>query len=344
MKKRLLATLLAASVALSLAACGRGGSSSGGDSADGEQALNKLGYISAAWSDDYCKRLNDAIVEHGPEYGFEVEALNASPNGMMDVTGYIEATEALAQKNIDAILCQPLFSVPDMLMQFQQKDIKVGFVNIVPQISDSSKDLDFCYAGSSEEAIGAQLAEAMSPGLKDGAKICVICLPYGQDNAAGRLKGLQDWFAANRPDVEILEVNYVERNEATLAQSIFEDWIQKYGVDGFDGVATQSSMQTQGIVESMKALGLNNTNFILGGISASSSDWIKEGTEYCDLYQDPDLEATTALDMMRHMVDGITNELEFLDGAPTKNFVNVPMTTLNADNADEYTSDALAAK
>lgn len=29
----------------------------------------------------------------------------------------------------------------------------------------------------------------------------------------------------------------------------------------------------------MKALGLNNnTNFILGGISASSSDWIKEGT------------------------------------------------------------------
>ena len=166
MKKRLLATLLAASVAVAMAACGRGGSSSGGgDSADGGEKLNKLGYISAAWSDDYCKRLNDAIVEHGPEYGFEVEALNASPNGMADVTGYIEATEALAQKNIDAILCQPLFSVPDMLMQFQQKDVKVGFVNIVPQISDSSKDLDFCYAGSSEEAIGAQLAEAMSPGL-----------------------------------------------------------------------------------------------------------------------------------------------------------------------------------
>ena len=38
MKKRLLATLLAASVAVALAACGRGGSSSGGgDSADGER-------------------------------------------------------------------------------------------------------------------------------------------------------------------------------------------------------------------------------------------------------------------------------------------------------------------
>ena len=61
-------------------------------------------------------------------------------------------------------------------MQFQQKDVKVGFVNIVPQISDSSKDLDFCYAGSSEEAIGAQLAEAMSPDLKDGAKsVLSVC-------------------------------------------------------------------------------------------------------------------------------------------------------------------------
>lgn len=64
----------------------------------------------------------------------------------------------------------------------------------------------------------------------------------------------------------LLEVNYVERNEATLAQSIFEDWIQKYGVGGFDGVATQSSMQTQGIVESMKAIGLDATSFTLGGV------------------------------------------------------------------------------
>ena len=48
--------------------------------------------------------------------------------------------------------------------------------------------------------------------------------------------------------------------------------------------------------------------------------------------------------MMRHMVDGTTDELEFMDNTPTKNFVNVPMTTLNADNMDEYTSSALAAK
>ena len=77
-------------------------------------------------------------------------------------------------------------------------------------------------------------------------------------------------------------------------------------------------MQTQGIVESMKALGLNNTNFILGGISASSSDWIKEGTGILRSVSGCTGSGSqpAALDMMRHMVDGTTNELEFLDGAP----------------------------
>ena len=40
----------------------------------------------------------------------------------------------------------------------------------------------------------------------------------------------------------------------------------------------------------------------------------------------------------------LRDELEFLDGAPCKNFVSVPMTTVNADNADQFTEEALAAK
>lgn len=348
--KKLVATLLAVSMGLSLTACGgtnTGGSTAGdgntGDGSDTKQ-LQKLGYVSAAWNDDYCKRLNDALVEMGPEYGFEVEALNASPNGMMDVTGYIEAIDALAQKNLSAILIQPLFSAPDMCMQFQEKGVKVGFVNIVPQISDTSKDLEFYYAGSSEETIGAQLAEAMSAGLKNGAKVCQLCLPYGQDNAAGRKKGFEDWMTANRPDVQILETNYIEKIDPTNAQSIFEDWLQKYGVGGFDGCATQGSMLTQGVVESMKSNGLDATNFCLGGISASSSDWILEGVEYCELFQDPKVEAATALDMMRKMVDGTTAELKLLEGGPIPNFVSVPMVTLTAENAAEYSSEALQSK
>ena len=345
--KKLLATILAIGMTISLASCGSSGSQASGckaasASGSGDGKLQKIGFISASWSDDYCKRMSDALVEQGPDYGFEVTALNASPNGTPDVTGYIEAVDTLAQKDLDGIIIQPLFSIPDYCLQFNKKNIPLCFLNIAPQISDSSKNLKYYYAGSFEEDIGSQLAEAMSKGLKDNAKICCICLMYGQDNTTGRLKGFTEWMSKNRPDVKILETNYVKQNEPTEAQSIFEDWIQKYGVGGFDGVATQSSMQTQGIVESMKTYGLNSSNVILGGISASSSDWIKDGIEYCDLYQDPYVESAAALDTIRKLIDGKDSQIKTLEGQ--YNYVSVPMTTMTVDNAKDYTSAVLYGK
>ena len=344
--KKLLSLLLTLAMVLSLAACGGGnsgasGGSSGGGSSDGGSGdsgsdVKTVGFVSAAWSDDYCKRLNDALVELGPQYNLNVDAINGAPSGTPDVSGYIEAINALAAKNPDAMIVQPLFSVPDPCVQFNENGTPLCFLNIAPEISENCKDLEYYFAGCFDVSIGKQLAEEMSKGLKENAKICVMCLTYGQTNTAQRLEGLQTWLAENRPDVEILEVNYVEKNDPTNAQSIFEDWIQKYGVGGFDGVATQSSMQTQGIVECMKTYGLDVSNFILGGISASTGEWVANGIEYVDLYQDPYAEAGAALQVIRAMLDGTTDQLELLEGE--YNCVAVPMTPITAENAKEFLS------
>lgn len=301
------------------------------DSGSGE--LQTVGFLSAAWSDDYCKRLSDAIVEHGPEYGFEVNALNGAPDGNADVAKYMEGIDALLAKNPDAMIIQPLFTIPDYCMKFNEVT-PLTFVNIAPEISETSKDLKYWYAGCYDINIGAQLAEEMAKGLKDGAKICQLNLTYGQTNTAQRDQGFKDWMAENRPDVEILETNYVEKIDAQNAQTIFEDWIQKYGVGGFDGVATQGGALTQGVIECMKTYDLDTSNFIVVGISASTTDWIKDGYEYCELYQDPHAEAKAALDVMRHQMDGTTDELVPLEGE--ENVVAVPMTPITIDNVDEF--------
>lgn len=341
--KKLFTLLLTLTLALSLAACGGQGGSSGGSSdssggssgsADSGSAVQTVGFVSAAWSDDYCKRLNDALVELGPQYNLKVDAINGAPSGSPDVSGYIEAINALAAKNPDAMIVQPLFSVPDHCVQFNEKGIPLCFLNIAPEISENCKDLEYYFAGCFDVSIGKQLAEEMSKGLKENAKICVMCLTYGQTNTAQRLEGLQAWFAENRPDIEILEVNYVEKNDPTNAQTIFEDWIQKYGVGGFDGVATQSSMQTQGIVECMKTYGLDASNFILGGISASTGQWVADGIEYVDLFQDPYAEAGAALQVIRAMLDGTTDQLELLEGE--YNCVAVPMTPITTENVQDF--------
>ena len=336
--KKFLAALLTLAMALSLVACGGGSDTqepAGEDGGEGTgEETQTVGFVSASWSDDYCKRLNDALVELGPQYNLTVDAINGAPSGTPDVSGYIEAIDALAAKNPDAMIVQPLFSVPDHCVQFNEKGIPLCFLNIAPEISENSADLEYFYAGCFDVNIGAQLAEEMSKGLKENAKICVMCLTYGQTNAAQRLEGFQTWMAENRPDVEILEVNYVEKNEPTDAQRIFEDWIQKYGVGGFDGVATQSSMQTQGIVSSMQSYGLDTSNFILAGISASTGEWVADGYEYVDLYQDPYAEAEAALKTIRAMLDGTTDQLDIMEG--TDNYVAVPMTPITAENAENF--------
>lgn len=349
--KKLAAVTLASVMVFQLAACGGSESSSGdGGTADSEAAagetapaeesgdssggeLQKLGYLSAAWSDDYCKRLSDAIEKHGPEYGFEVNALNGAPDGNMDVAKYMEGIDALLSKNPDAMMVQPLFTLPDYCMKFNG-EIPLTFVNIAPEISDASKDLQYWYAGCYDVNIGSQLAEEMAKGLDEGAKICQLNLTYGQTNTAQRDQGFKEWMAENRPDVEILETNYVEKIDTQNAQTIFEDWIQKYGVGGFDGVAAQGGALTQGVIECMKNYDLDTSNFTVVGISASTTEWIKEGYEFCELYQDPDAEARAALEVMRSQMDGTTDELTTLEDE--ENVVAVPMTPITIDNVDEF--------
>lgn len=347
MKNKLLAGVIALTMVLGMAGCGNGGAAAGktdtaadsaamaaASAAESAGEMQTVGFVSAAWSDDYCKRLNDALVELGPEYNLKVDAVNGAPSGTPDVNGYIEAIDALASKNPDAMIVQPLFSVPDHCVQFNKKGVPLTFLNIAPEISDNCKDLEYYYAGCFDTNIGSQLAEEMAKGLKDGAKICMLCLTYGQTNAEQRREGFENWMSENRPDVEILEVNYVEKIDPSNAQAIFEDWIQKYGVGGFDGVATQGSMLTQGVVSSMEGYGLDTSNFTLAGVSASTGQWVADGVEFVDLYQDPYAEARAALECTRAQLDGTTDKLECIDGE--YNCVAVDMVPITKENAKDF--------
>lgn len=65
-----------------------------------------------------------------------------------------------------------------------------------------------------------------------------------------------------------------------------------------------------------------------------TSEWVAEGTEFVDLYQDPYAEAAAALECTRAMLDGTTDQLELLEGE--YNCLSVPMTPITIDNADEF--------
>lgn len=339
-KKFFLAMCGTLAATMLLTACAGSGGSTSGDassadasgtssSASGEKYT--IGFVSASFSDEYCKRLADAFVGCSSDE-VEVRALNG--NG--DVAQIISCIETFHSQKVDALIVQGIGNVPDACTWCNDEDVPLVFVNIKPQLSDATQDLDYVYVGSSEEAIGAQLAEAMASGLDEGAKVCALELALGQDNQIYRDKGFCDWLAENRPDIEILDKQSYKTEATAEAMNITEDWIQRFGVDGIDAIATQGSTITIGVIEALKSHDATDKIKVSGISIPPTMDWILDGTAYSDLYQDPMTEASKSIDAALKMIKG---EEVALDD-PDEHWINVEMTTVTAENVQEVMANA----
>lgn len=346
MSKKLFKALCGALAAtMLLTACAGGGSSSGGASSGGASSgasgassaaassgeKYTVGFVSATFSDEYCKRLADAFVGCSNDE-VEVKALNG--NG--DVAQIISCIETFHSQKVDALIVQGIGNVPDACTWCNEEGVPLVFVNIKPQLSDASANLDYVYVGSSEEAIGAQLAEAMASGLDQGAKVCLVTLPLGQDNQIYRQRGFEAWLTENRPDLEIIDTQAVKNEPTAEAMSITEDWIQRFGVDGIDAIATQGSTITIGVIEAVKNHNATDKIKVSGISIPPTMDWILDGTAYSDLYQDPMAEASKSVDAALKMIKGEEVTFDY----PEENWINVDMTTVTADNVQEVMASA----
>lgn len=333
--KRMLALTLAGALASGLAACGNGGDTNAesGAAASGGGDKYQIGYVSASFADDYCHRLANAF-EACSNDEVEVKALD----GNLDPAKMISCIETFKTQGVDALIVQPLGNVPDACVWANEEDVPLVFTNIQPILSDTTKDLKYYYIGSSEEKIGAQEAEALAAGLDEGAKVCLLMLPLGQDNQIRRTKGFEDWMAANRPDIELIDKQATRDNDGAQAMSICEDWIQRFGIDGIDAIAHQSNNVAQGIIETLKshdAIG----KIKIAGIGCPPGDgfdWIANGEVFCDLYQNPMLEAEASVETALKMLRGEEAQI----GADESNTIWIDMVTVTADNVEQVRADA----
>lgn len=339
-RKRFLAALLAGSMMLVLGACGTSPSDDStatvqDDTANTQDSTKfKIGYVSAAFSDDYCKRLADSFVACSNDE-VEVQALD----GNLDPAQIISCIETFKTQGVDALIVQPIGNVPDATLWCNEQGVPLVFCNIQPILSDTTQDLEYYYIGSSEEAIGAQEAQALASGLDEGARVCLLMLPLGQDNQIRRTNGFEEWMAVNRPDITIIDKQATKDTDAAQAMSICEDWIQRFGVDGIDAMANQTNNVTQGMIEVLKshdALG----KIKLAGIGCPPGDgfdWVADGSVFCDLYQNPMLEAEAAVDTAMKMLKKQEDQID----ADENNTIWVDMITVTKENAEEIRAQAL---
>lgn len=352
MKKGTLVTLLSLLLAcLMLAACGSSPASSAApaeagstseaaeasapavDDTSAEAAASgekfKVGYISAAFFDDFSKKMADFTLEYqNTEFtDMEIEVLD----GNNEVAKMIECMETFMTKGVDAMIIQPIAGIDEAVKMFDEANIPVVYLNMEPVFPDGNKD--YYYAGASDYNTGSQQAEVMADALDEDATVCICLLPLGNQNTVDRRDGFVETMAELRPDVQIIDEQSAGI-ETAMAMSITEDWLQRFGSDGIDLIVAQSNMQTSGIIEVLKS------HDLIGKIKIASIscpvpegfDWVASGEVYLDMFQNPQAEAKAALEITRQLLNGET---------PAEKHVFVPTEPITAENAEARKAEVM---
>lgn len=283
--QRTLAALLAGAMALSLTACGGSSGDETAEQSGGESGSDsgkiQFGFSSAAFSDEWCKNLAETYEElAATDYPqFEVTILD----GQLDAEKQINTIDSLIQQGMDYIAVQPLNGTSTALKRVNDEGIPLFCVDMVPD--DSS--LTWTQIGVDETMFGKMQADALAEVLPENGTVCIVMNKLGMNSQIYRTQGFEERIAELRPDVKILD-KQTSDSDTAKAMNLVEDWLQRFGEDGINAVVSQSAQSTQGIVESLKAHGLDGKVFVasVDCPSPSGPEWLESGATIVDVFYD----------------------------------------------------------
>lgn len=313
--RRFLATCLAGAMMVGFTACGSDAGSTfpeaGADTQTSGAADGKirLGFSSAAFSDEWCKNLAESYKElAASEYPqFEVIVLD----GQIDAEKQINTIDSLIQQGMDYIAVQPLGGTSTALKQVNDAGIPLFCVDMVPE--DAS--LVWTQIGVDETMFGKLQADALAEVLPENGTVCIVMNKLGMNSQIYRTQGFEEQIASIRPDVKILDAQTSDSDTAK-AMNLVEDWLQRFGEDGVNAIVSQSAQSTQGIVESLKAHNL------VGKVNVASVDcpspsgpeWLESKATVVDVFYDYTALARATFDaILRYEETGKQEESIMID-------------------------------
>ena len=316
--KKLLATLLTAVMLLSLAACGGGkdqadsGAASSGNEppaqtdtsggGDGGESGGKIrvGFSSAAFSDEWCHNLALAFESLTESEYPEIEVVTL--DGNIDAEKQINTIESLLQQEMDYIAVQPLPGVEPALQAVVDAGIPLICVDTVP----TSDTLVWTQVGVDEAEFGRLQAEKLAEVLPENGTVCIAMNQLGMNSQINRTRGFEEKIAEIRPDVTIIDKQPAD-SKTDKAMNLMEDWLQRFGADGINGVVCQSAMTVQGIVESLRAHDLTGKIYVAAQdfTQPSGTELLENAETYVAVFYDYFALARGTYDViMAHEKDG----------------------------------------
>lgn len=180
----------------------------------------------------------------------------------------------------------------------------------------------------SEYDLAYKSAMAVIDQIPQNGNVLLLGGAEGYSGSILRGQGFNDALAT-RPDVTVLDYKY-QSFDKVKAMTQMEDWITKYGDDGFDALFSENDAMALGAIEAMNAAGIDAKAKVICGVDAlyEGCAAIKEGLIDASCWQSSDAYAEALIERIEKLMSGE------LDAYCVDNQVFDPMlvTTENVDD------------
>ncbi len=277
-------------------------------------AVVAKGYASPFW----------ATVKSGSEAAAQDLGISITFNGPDSETDTPRQNDQLNQalvKRPSALVFAALDSTAQVsvLQQFQDAGIPViAFDSGVP-----GSDIPVATVATDNKAAAAQGAEKLSELIGATGKVAIICHSQTSVTGQDREQGFRDWMAQNAPNIQVVDVQYNNSDQAVAQQqaaAILQanpDLAGIFATDDDGAVAAAQAVKTAGRTDSVKIVGFDS--------GAPQIQLIKEGVISGSVTQNP----------YQMGYDAVKTALDVVHGnPPTKAFIDSGFYWYDATNLD----------
>lgn len=210
----------------------------------------KVGVIMKSY-DEFQNAVIEGATAAAKELGLEIMA-NA-PDAETEAARQVEMIENMVTNGVNLLLIAPtlLDTVLVPLDDAVAKGVKVIFVDF--SVYDAYPKMLFC-VGTGNYNAAKEIGAHYLTYFKDpkNSKVVIVRGLLGAENHNQRTQGFVDVMEA--AGVKVLDIQDAG-NSADKSATFVENWIQKYGVDGFNAVIATSDSQALGVMSAVQNAG-----------------------------------------------------------------------------------------
>lgn len=285
--KKLIAMLLALVMVMGLVACtpdgsgdkpsGTAGQTGGTDTSGGASGAKdeiKVGYIVQSLSNASSAYAWTQWQKYAKEYGFTVNVFDEN----YDAQNGVSAIGTCIAQGYTAICINPTdpSALIPSLMEAKEAGIIIGMYSSELPEGFATKDYRDFMCGTDDVMCGKVAAETLMKAFPEGCNVVEV---GGQSGHSAQIKRHDGFISTiEGSNINLLDSKDCEAWASEDALAITEDFIVKYG-DKIDAVYCHWDVGATGVIEALKAAGMNDV-YVIGVDGCSVGyDQVKEGTQ-----------------------------------------------------------------